>query len=109
MAATDYGPEIKSSMQNKFRVKPKRGVGGQGSPAKKNLVTSVRAKDSPAQAKAEGDTPAEMARDKARGIVEGSPRDEALDAKSVGMPPDAHHVAAAAGIAHAILGNRGMR
>jgi hypothetical protein len=51
-----------------------------------------------------------MARDKARGIVEGSPRDEELDAKQVGqMPPDAHHVAAAAGIAHAILGNRGMR
>lgn len=102
MASTDYGPEIKSSMQNKFTPKPKRGSGGKVPPPNSK-------KDTQAEAKAEGDTPAEMARDKARGIVEGSPRDEALDTKSVGMPPDAHHVAAAAGIAHAILGNRGMR
>lgn len=95
MAASDYGPEIKSSMQKKPSPGKAKGY-----------------KDTKAEAKAEGDTPAEMARDKARGIAEGSPRDERLDMKSMPMhnvPPDAHHVAAAAGIAHAILGNRGMR
>jgi hypothetical protein len=63
--------------------------------------------DTRAEAKAEGDTPQEMARDKARGIVEGSPQDEALDAQQMqhgGVPP---HVAAAAGIAHAILSGGG--
>jgi hypothetical protein len=96
MAASDYGPEIKSSMQKKSSPGKAKGY-----------------KDTKAEAKAEGDTPAEMARDKSRGIVDGSPRDEALDAKQMmpmhNVPPDAHHVAAAAGIAHAILGNRGMR
>lgn len=87
--ANDYTPEIKSAM------KP----------------------DTAAEKKREGDTPAEMARDKKRGIVEGSARDEQLDAQQMqrvqppvqptqpmqhgGLPP--HHVAAAAGIAHAIL------
>ena len=60
------------------------------------------------------------ASDKAAGIPEGSARDLALDkqrglppdpraggASPGGMPPDAHHVAAAASIAHAILGSRG--
>jgi hypothetical protein len=99
MAATDYGSEIKSSMQKKPSP-------GKGKPYK----------ETKAEAKAEGDTPAEMARDKARGIAEGSPRDETLDMQTMrqsmpmhNVPPDAHHVAAAAGIAHAILGNRGMR
>jgi hypothetical protein len=85
------------------------------------------------------ETPADRARDKAAGIKEGSPADEKLDAMpanrgttlSQGMqnarqppmqrgpalnvpppgaiPSDMHHVSAAAGIAHAILGNRGLR
>lgn len=63
------------------------------------------------------DTPAEMARDKSKGIVEGSPQDERLDAQQSnsglhgnsvgGTSPPPHHVAMAASIAHAILGNRG--
>lgn len=51
------------------------------------------------------DTPAELARDKQRGIVEGTAQDEAMD-----VPPQQrggaihpHHVTAASGIAHAIL------
>lgn len=96
MASTDYGPEVRGAMQNAKPKQPKF-------PPRKGA--------NPQSAKEPGpeDNPADMARDKARGIIEGSPQDEALDAKSVGMPPDAHHVAAAAGIAHAILGNRGMR
>jgi hypothetical protein len=102
MASGNFDGEIKGAMAKSPKPKAK----GKPFPPKR---TALPDKDTPAQAKAEGDTPAEMARDKARGIVEGSPQDEALDAKSIGMPPDAHHVAAAAGIAHAILGNRGMR
>jgi hypothetical protein len=59
---------------------------------------------------------ADEAADRKAGIAEGSPRDLALD-KQRGLPPDpragggspggthdAHHIAQAAGIAHAILG-----
>jgi len=91
MAKTDYGPEVQSAMK---------------------------------------ETPADRARDKARGIKEGSAQDEKIDrqpgnrapmqpmpanmqqvprpAGDAPTPPDLHHVAAAASIAHAILGNRGL-
>lgn len=80
------------------------------------------------------ESPADRARDKAQGIKEGSPQDQRLDALPANrppttlrqgmanarapapppmhtgvLPPDLHHVSAAAGIAHAILGNRGLR
>jgi hypothetical protein len=69
------------------------------------------------------ESPADLARDTKAGIKQNSPQDQKLDAMPQnqmpqrpqmpmqaqgGMPPDAHHVAAAAGIAHAILGGRGM-
>jgi hypothetical protein len=107
MARGDYGPEIRTSL-------------GDSTPGRKNL--------SPPKP-----SPADMARDKVAGIKEGSPQDQKLDAMprnqarapvqpptpriappmgnpvaNQGMPPDAHHVAAATSIAHAILGNRGM-
>jgi hypothetical protein len=90
MAKTDYGPEVKSAMQ---------------------------------------ETPADRARDKARGIKENSAQDAKIDARpgnqmphnmppnmqamprppgDAPTPPDMHHVAAATSIAHAILGNRGL-
>lgn len=106
MARGNYGPEIRTSM-------------GDSVPGRKNT--------SPPKP-----SPADMARDKAAGIKEGSPADQKFDAMqqnqapprrpppmqqagppmgnpvaSQGMPPDAHHVAAATSIAHAILGSRG--
>lgn len=90
MARGDYSPEIKSAMQSKGKKYPP---------------------DTAAEKKKEGDTPQELARDKQRGIVEGSPRDERIDVQAMqpaqpqqssGHAPP-HHVAAAAGIAHAIL------
>jgi hypothetical protein len=70
-----------------------------------------------------GDTAAEVASDTKRGITQGSAADKRMDAmeanqnrpppkmqmqtaNSGAMPPDAHHVAAATSIAHAILGRR---
>ena len=89
--AGNYGPEIKASMQN---------PGKRPSQAKKGLP----------------ETPADRQRDQLRGIKEGSPQDQALDAMPQnqatpapgGGGPVPPHVAAAAGIAHAILANRGM-
>lgn len=106
MARSDYGPEVKSAMKQP----PRKGLPGKRPPP-----------DTKAEAKKEGDTPAELARDKARGIAEGSPRDEALDMGNQGAvaPPSAvppthppspggganpAHAAIAASIAHAILG-----
>lgn len=71
------------------------------------------------------DSPQELKQDKKRGIKPGSPEDAKLDAMEArrqqgkqppippqhnppGAPPDLHHVNAAASIAHAILGNRGV-
>ena len=73
------------------------------------------------------ESPADQARDKAKGIKEGSSQDQKLDAMPSnqvkaamppqmqqppqpmqgGTPPDLHHVAAATSIAHAILGRSG--
>ena len=97
MARGNFDPEIKQAMQSKKEPPP--------------------------------DSPAEMAQDKARGIKPNSPEDQKLDAMEARrqqgkqppippqhnppgaqphVPPDAHHVAAAASIAHAILGSRGL-
>ena len=106
MARGDYTPEIRTSL-------------GTGKPGR---VSTTPPRESPA----------DMARDAKKGIKEGSPQDQKLDAMpqnqapprrpppmqqsgppmgnpvaSQGMPPDAHHVAAATSIAHAILGSRG--
>jgi len=97
MAATDYGPEIKAAQVQRPKFPPKRG--GKPKP------------DTKAKAKAEGDTPAEMAADKKRGIVEGSPQDERMDMQAMQHPQGGlplHHVQAATSIAHAILGHRGV-
>lgn len=83
----DYGPEIHASVREPTPRKDKRA-------------------NAPKR-----DTPEDMARDKQRGIVEGSPQDEAIDAKLPQQPPappgqggiHPHHVTAASGIAHAIL------
>lgn len=93
MARGDYAPEIKQSM---------------GSSVGKPRVKTAPPKESPA----------DLARDTKAGIKQNSPQDQKLDAmpqnqmkmpmQMQGGPPDAHHVAAAAGIAHAILGHRGM-
>lgn len=93
MARGDFSPEIKSSM---------------GQTVGKPRINKTPPKESPA----------DLSRDKAAGIKQNSPQDQKLDAMPQnqmrpqmpmqGGPPDAHHVAAAAGIAHAILGRRGM-
>lgn len=91
--AGNYGPEIKAAMSN---------PGKRPSQVKKGLP----------------ETPADRLRDQRRGIAEGSPQDAKLDAQPQnqaqpvpapsGGGPVPPHVAAAAGIAHAILANRGM-
>lgn len=108
MARTDYGPEVKKAIDQHGKKSPPKPSAG-----KKNEP---------------GDTPADMARDRQRGIPEDSPQDVRIDARNAANtapprvqphapmlpgagpqmagPPDAHHVAAAAGIAHAILGSR---
>src|SRR3954449_8526426 len=99
MARGGYAPEIRTAM-------------GTSKPGRVN--TSPRKESA-----------ADMKRDKIAGIKEGSPQDEALDRmpKNMQRPnapqrqtmpgvvhstaPDAHHVAAATSIAHAILARRG--
>jgi hypothetical protein len=95
MARGDYAPEIRTSMAT-------------GGPKRVNT--------SPPK-----ESPADAARDKMRGIKEGSPQDQKLDAipanqappprpmhmqtaPSGDMPPNPAHAAMAASIAHAILG-----
>ena len=117
--AGNYGPEIKAAMGD----------------SKLGRLNKSPPKESPA----------DMARDKTRGIKEGSAQDNKLDSMPANMrrppaagapspqagppvggapqpipgvqhatlphqafPPDAHHVAAATSIAHAILGKGGM-
>jgi hypothetical protein len=99
MASGKFDGEIKDAMTQppkpKGKFPPKRGA--------------VPYKETAAEAKAEGDTPAEMAADKKRGIVEGSPRDERIDMQAMHAgAPAPHQVAAATSIAHAILGHRGV-
>ena len=98
MARQGFEPEIRTAMAT-------------GRPPKKNT--------SPPR-----ESPADMARDKAKGIKEGSSQDQQLDSvpsnqamppqmqrppqpMQGGTPPDLHHVAAATSIAHAILGRSG--
>ena len=96
MARSNFGPEVKAAMAEK--PKPKQAAKKEPGP---------------------GDTPADMARDKKRGIVEGSPQDEAIDAAQApqnlpSRPPapgsvaqsssvNPAHAAMAASIAHSIL------
>lgn len=97
MPRGDFTPEIRTSMAT---GQPKR---ANVSPPKANL--------------------ADMQRDKAKGIKEGSSRDQQLDAMPANqarpprppqmqtapagnLPPDLHHVGAATSIAHAILNRR---
>jgi hypothetical protein len=106
MARGDYTPEIKSSI---------------GDSPKGRLNKSPR-KPNPSE------TPADVARDKQRGIKEGSPQDQAIDAQPQNQMPklgneiparaasptnsaggaSPAHAAMAASIAHAILGRGGM-
>lgn len=98
MPRSGYEPEIKASM---------------------GTSRSGRVNTSPSRG---SESSADRLRDKARGIAEGGAQDTKLDAQpanqarppkmqmqtapSGNMPPDAHHVAAATSIAHAILGRR---
>ena len=109
MARSDYGPEVKSAMQQ-----PPRG----GKPGKRP----------PPKSAPEKETPADLAMDKQRGIAQGSPQDLKMDAASHPIPPQHSppqpqggvapqggnmgnspaHAMMAASIAHAILGgNKG--
>ena len=98
MPRGDYAPEIRTSMAT--GQAPRKNT----SPPKENL--------------------ADMQRDKAKGIKEGSSQDQKLDAMpqnqagpprppqmqtapTGNLPPDLHHVGAATSIAHAILARRG--
>lgn len=79
-----------------------------GSPQDLRLDAQQTSRSVP-RAAPRADSPAELAQDKARGIAPNSPQDMRMDAMMRGgAPPDAHHVAAATSIAHAILGNRGL-
>jgi cell pole-organizing protein PopZ len=99
MARGGYAPEIRAAM-------------GTGTPGRVN--TSLK-KPSPSQ----GESKADVSRDVSKGIAEGSPQDAKLDAMPAnraspppqpmhmqGIPADAHHIAAATSIAHAILNRR---
>ena len=98
MPRGDYAPEIRTSMAT--GKAPRKNT----SPPKENA--------------------ADISRDKARGIKEGSKQDIELDsmpanqarsprppqmqtAPAGNLPPDLHHVGAATSIAHAILARRG--
>lgn len=97
MARSDYGPEVKSAMKEP----PRKGAPGKRPPPPK-----------------EKETPGDIAMDKQRGIAQGSPQDQAMDARlgptGAVAPQPPHppapgganpaHAMMAASIAHAILG-----
>lgn len=101
MPRGNYEPEIRSGLQS-------------GRPARQAAVPPMRTKRPPP----DNDSPAEIKQDTARGITQGSAADTRMDAmqakagmanpqmRTSNLPPDAHHVAAATSIAHAILGRR---
>ena len=88
MARTDFGPEVKASMQD-------------------NANTPAPQRD-PGAPKNPGSVVAREGRDSS-GVPGTPPRSEPPRPIVGGAPGDLHHVAAAASIAHAILGNRGLR
>ena len=114
MARSDYGPEIRGAMS------------GHAGEVEKPSTPSGRKRMNtkppmPRLGAGSGGVAADMAKDKARGIAEGSPQDQKIDAMkgiqdraqanattnamtSQGNQAMAH----AAGIAHAILGGRKM-
>ena len=120
--ATDYGPEIRNSMTPKVRG-PMSGRAGQvetpGSPTGRTRLNTKP--PMPRMGSGTGETAADMAQDKARGIAQGSPQDQKIDAmKGIQERAQANAttnamtsqgnqaMAHAAGIAHAILGGRRM-
>ena len=97
MARGDYGPEVKSSMQSPVKRPSQVKKGVPQSPAQE--VSNARKPTSPAPGggPAVGPLPA--------GPPVGSAGSASGTPPASGIPP---HVQAAAGIAHAILANRGM-
>lgn len=102
MPRSDFGPEVKASMQgNPNTPAPARAPKPMKSPG---AQVSEQARDSSGNT----DTPPKPP-GPGRGGMPGMVRGPGQAMPGGGMPPDAHHIAAAAGIAHAILGNRGLR
>jgi len=95
MPRTDFGPEVKAGMQpNANRPNPPRAPRPAQNPGQQ---VSEEARDSSGNTGLPPRLPGPGS-----GGMPGMPQ-------RGGMPPDAHHVAAASGIAHAILANRGLR
>ena len=119
--ATNFGPEIKSAMGNPEIRGPMSGQAGRvEKPSAPTGRVRVQTKPRmPSLGSGSGETAADMARDKARGIAEGSPQDMKIDAMKGNQAAAQTHaqnnammgnnaMAHAAGIAHAILGNRSL-
>lgn len=114
MARSDYGPEIRGAMS------------GHAGQVERPSVPSGRKRMNtkppmPRMGSGTSETAADMAQDKARGIAQGSPQDQKIDAmKGIQERAQANAttnamtsqgnqaMAHAAGIAHAILGGRKM-
>jgi len=100
MARGDYGPEVQSAINESNKGKGEtpttRNEGGRGKPAQGAPIPRAENMDRPALHNVSQPIPRNLP-NPANGPGPGAP------------PPDAHHVAAAASIAHAILAGRGMR
>jgi hypothetical protein len=106
MARSDFGPEVKSAMSGAPRPPKSPGaqVAEQGRDSSGNTglppVTKIPGPGGggmPGMARVGGGAPRPAMPTTAAGAGPGA------------MPPGLPHIAAAAGIAHAILGNRGLR
>jgi hypothetical protein len=108
MPRTNFGPEVKSAMQGGGAPRPPKSPGAQ---------VAEQGRDSSGNT---GLPPPNKLPGPGRGGMPGmgggglKPPGAMPSSVAGALPggmsaPDAHHIAAAAGIAHAILGNRGLR
>lgn len=106
MARTDYGPTVRSAMTQETEKIMSGKKAGTTHTAGKETPTPARPKPSQTQTqkKVTGTTdnrPSLNSKSQTAG-------NEDPPGQATGLPPDAFHVKHAAGIAHAILGNRRM-
>ena len=96
MAGKQFDPEIRASMRG----------GGGGKPRPAQVRTQPGGP--PKKPAPEPSSPAADLREDKQDVQAAQPMQPMQPPMGGGMPPDAHHVGAAAGIAHAILNRRPM-
>ena len=97
MARTDFGPEVKASME------PNANTPEREPPAIARQERQMQKDSNESGARPPRIGPGRGA------MAQGAPAQRAPTPPIAPVPTDAHHIAAAASIAHAILGNRGIQ